>query len=325
MNAVRAWIAGSVLLVVISSVMADSPAVDTVEKVAPAATAKADANEKKDLPQPGPNAPPRPAEIIEPQTKDEVAPVKPTTVEAVMPKPLTPAVEPPRASSSVLSDDIEPAAPMNIAQPSANQPEQVAAPKAERSAPSAVTAPAAPKPDPATLNMKTPGKSATPAPTKTSAPATAGGRPDMWRYKWYQGRWWYYLPNNQWIYFDGTAWQDLIGGNGAPVTTNSPVTRGEQVVSSNPTVATDPSVSSAPLASTPAPTQGYGYSIGPTYPSASVYVGPFGFRASYIPSPATYGWYPGGAYLGGYGFGVPFVGPNYGIMPGAYGPGWYGR
>ena len=31
---------------------------------------------------------------------------------------------------------------------------------------------------------------------------------DSWRYRWYQGRWWYYQTDERWAYWDGQSWRD---------------------------------------------------------------------------------------------------------------------
>ena len=38
-----------------------------------------------------------------------------------------------------------------------------------------------------------------------SYPAAPRGKPD-WRYRYYQGRWWYWLPSNAWAYHNGQRW-----------------------------------------------------------------------------------------------------------------------
>jgi hypothetical protein len=36
-----------------------------------------------------------------------------------------------------------------------------------------------------------------------------GNRDDIqWRYKYYNGVWWYWLPDNRWVYWSNNAWQD---------------------------------------------------------------------------------------------------------------------
>lgn len=38
----------------------------------------------------------------------------------------------------------------------------------------------------------------------TVAPAQPAG--DAWRYKYYEGRWWYWMPSNSWAWYDGRQW-----------------------------------------------------------------------------------------------------------------------
>jgi hypothetical protein len=105
--------------------------------------------------------------------------------------------------------------------------------------------------------------------------------PDGWRYRWHEGRWWYYLPNEQWVYWNGSAWTEV---QAAPT--------------------------SVPFAgSWNGSPQGYApYSIAPR-PSI------FGSRQS-----TNRGWvggfYSSGGGYGspefGYGYGVPTYGPGYG-------------
>ncbi len=28
-----------------------------------------------------------------------------------------------------------------------------------------------------------------------------------WRYRWFEGRWWYWLPQNKWVYWSGSNWK----------------------------------------------------------------------------------------------------------------------
>jgi hypothetical protein len=30
---------------------------------------------------------------------------------------------------------------------------------------------------------------------------------DVWRYRWFDNRWWYWTPENRWVYFDNCQWQ----------------------------------------------------------------------------------------------------------------------
>lgn len=31
---------------------------------------------------------------------------------------------------------------------------------------------------------------------------------DKWRFRYYQGRWWYWMPSNEWSYWDGARWRN---------------------------------------------------------------------------------------------------------------------
>ena len=33
---------------------------------------------------------------------------------------------------------------------------------------------------------------------------------DGWRYRWYGGRWWYWLPENRWVYSYGNQWLNYV-------------------------------------------------------------------------------------------------------------------
>jgi hypothetical protein len=45
-----------------------------------------------------------------------------------------------------------------------------------------------------------------PAAVRAPAKAAAVSRPDSWRYRWFQNRWWYYGPTNQWQYWQSNRW-----------------------------------------------------------------------------------------------------------------------
>ncbi len=32
---------------------------------------------------------------------------------------------------------------------------------------------------------------------------------DSWRYRWHEGRWWYFQNDKRWAYWDGQAWRDV--------------------------------------------------------------------------------------------------------------------
>jgi hypothetical protein len=66
--------------------------------------------------------------------------------------------------------------------------------KAEELPAPAAAAPAVAAPDP-----RVP---ATPAPT----PAPEQDAANAWRFKQHEGRWWYWLPSNRWVYWQNSAW-----------------------------------------------------------------------------------------------------------------------
>ena len=41
-------------------------------------------------------------------------------------------------------------------------------------------------------------------------------REDGWRYRYENGAWWYWMPNNRWTYYDNGGWQDYAVDNVAP-------------------------------------------------------------------------------------------------------------
>jgi hypothetical protein len=48
-------------------------------------------------------------------------------------------------------------------------------------------------------------------------PATASGSPaaqqnDAWRYKYHQGQWWYWLPSESWVVWNGQSWDPYRPG-----------------------------------------------------------------------------------------------------------------
>lgn len=42
------------------------------------------------------------------------------------------------------------------------------------------------------------------AKSSTVGPAQPAG--DAWRYKYHEGRWWYWMPSNSWAWYDGRQW-----------------------------------------------------------------------------------------------------------------------
>src|SRR5262245_17591101 len=50
---------------------------------------------------------------------------------------------------------------------------------------------------------------ATPSAVNQMAPtnqAESAQRPDVWRYVYYQGQWWYFTPDRHWMFFSNNAW-----------------------------------------------------------------------------------------------------------------------
>ena len=41
---------------------------------------------------------------------------------------------------------------------------------------------------------------------ETVVTSAAGVGEDAWRYQWYGGRWWYWLPEDRWAYWDNGQW-----------------------------------------------------------------------------------------------------------------------
>jgi hypothetical protein len=41
-------------------------------------------------------------------------------------------------------------------------------------------------------------------------------RPDGWRYRYENGAWWYWQPNNHWTYYDNGGWQDYAVDTAVP-------------------------------------------------------------------------------------------------------------
>ena len=51
-------------------------------------------------------------------------------------------------------------------------------------------------------------ESAESPPVPTSPPMSA----ERWRYKQYQGRWWYFTPDQRWFYWEASAWRESAPG-----------------------------------------------------------------------------------------------------------------
>ncbi len=41
----------------------------------------------------------------------------------------------------------------------------------------------------------------------SSAEIAFAGQSDAWRYRYFNGRWWYWRPNETWGYWDGAQWR----------------------------------------------------------------------------------------------------------------------
>ncbi len=43
--------------------------------------------------------------------------------------------------------------------------------------------------------------------------ANLGGQPagEQWRYRWHNGQWWYWMPSNRWVFWNGYSWLPYQG------------------------------------------------------------------------------------------------------------------
>jgi hypothetical protein len=56
-----------------------------------------------------------------------------------------------------------------------------------------------------------------PAPAGPAADATIGPTKSDWRYRWYNGRWWYWMPQNRWMWYaDNRHWVAFDANNPPP-------------------------------------------------------------------------------------------------------------
>jgi hypothetical protein len=91
-----------------------------------------------------------------------------------------------------------------------------------------------------------------PAPGATKVPTK-----DDWRYRWYEGRWWYWMPDNHWMWYtDDGHWVNFDANRNRSATTQSDAS---------------PPNYSGPYYYYPAPGYWTGY-----YPGTVVGVGPYG-------------------------------------------------
>jgi hypothetical protein len=103
-----------------------------------------------------------------------------------------------------------------------------------------------------------------------SQPAVTAAADENWRFRNYNGTWWYWMPSNRWVYWSNGAWVDFV-----------PTTQPSTVVYR----------SVAPA-----------YSYAPSYNYVSPYS--FGYPSYY----SSYGYYPRYGYGGGYYGGLGAVG-----------------
>ncbi len=116
--------------------------------------------------------------------------------------------------------------------------------------------------------------------------AAAAPRGDRSRYRWHQGRWWYWLPSERWVFWSKDHWEDYLP---PPPADDAPA---------------QAALPAAPVARAGAPTVVYRY-------PASTYSYSYGY-------PATAFYYPSSRYSGYYGGGYPSVGFYFGGHGGHY-------
>ena len=109
---------------------------------------------------------------------------------------------------------------------------QAASPAAGKRPSAGREAPAAPQP-PAKASTRPGDKAAAEDEASASAaPAAAPGgkQGERWRYRYHQGRWWYWLPAERWVVWDGNEWEAyhpfVIVPESAPLGTITRAARG---------------------------------------------------------------------------------------------------
>ncbi len=65
----------------------------------------------------------------------------------------------------------------------------------------------------------------------TQSRPVAVAKPDAWRYRWFENRWWYYAPGNQWYYRTANRWQVLSSPTAEPATAVSSLEFGDDLLS----------------------------------------------------------------------------------------------
>jgi hypothetical protein len=113
----------------------------------------------------------------------------------------------PRVSSPATAPTPEPRASLAPTETGAAGAGQPSSPRAAAPPPAAPRAPNAFSIEP----------SGHPVPHTVAKPVP---RPDPWRYIYEEGRWWYWSPQRQWLYYEGNRWQELHPQ--APVADSAP-------------------------------------------------------------------------------------------------------
>ncbi len=52
--------------------------------------------------------------------------------------------------------------------------------------------------------------SAAPGAAGATAPDAAAASADAWRFRRHNGQWWYWLPSNKWVVWNGTKWEPYV-------------------------------------------------------------------------------------------------------------------
>jgi hypothetical protein len=122
--------------------------------------------------------------------------------------------------------------------------------------------------------------------------ASKTATPD-WHYRWHEGRWWYWMPQGNWMVWTGSIWIPYEGSSGIAATSATrPIQPGTASFAGYETEKTDSGTS-------PPASSGEGY-CPPTYSGSSGYSGYSGYSSS--PGMGSnysgYGWTwgPGTAY-----------------------------
>jgi hypothetical protein len=71
---------------------------------------------------------------------------------------------------------------------------------------SAAYAQAEPAKDAVQPQASPPAATAPAAKATKSAAEEIASRPEPWRYQWYDNHWWFYTPQNTWLYYNSSGW-----------------------------------------------------------------------------------------------------------------------